>query len=71
MFSHFVDGSCSSDKSFTAQQIARMHCYLDLVHSHAIVDNKPSAIPLPMQVMWCNHRHIMILYAYGCNNRAC
>ena len=50
MFSHFVDGSCSSDKSFTAQQIARMHCYLDLVHSHAIVDNKPSAIPLPMQV---------------------
>ncbi|KAF6027397.1 PAPPA [Bugula neritina] len=48
------------DKEFTGQQIARMHCYLDLVHSGAVRDNSPSAIPLPPQVTYADSNSVTI-----------
>ena len=45
----YADDSCT--ESFTPQQAARMHCYIDLVHqSWQPQQTKPSFIPLPPRV---------------------
>ncbi|XP_067938651.1 pappalysin-1-like isoform X2 [Watersipora subatra] len=53
-FMSYANGSCSDDKTFTLQQSARMHCYLDLVHSRTFADRRPSAVPLPPQVLYAD-----------------
>ena len=43
------DDSCTNN--FTPNQVARMHCYVDLVYQNWVVSKKPTPIPLPPMVI--------------------
>ncbi|KAM6918678.1 pappalysin-2 [Xenentodon cancila] len=40
----YTDDNCTNH--FTPNQVARMHCYLDLVYQKWLMDRRPSAVPL-------------------------
>ena len=44
----FADDNCTDH--FTEQQVARMHCYLDLAYQPWRLSQKPSPVPLPPKV---------------------
>uniref|UniRef100_A0A8C5X7M1 Pappalysin 2 n=1 Tax=Malurus cyaneus samueli TaxID=2593467 RepID=A0A8C5X7M1_9PASS len=44
----YTDDECTN--SFTPNQVARMHCYLDLVYRHWGHSKKPAPIPIPPMV---------------------
>ncbi|XP_018608776.1 pappalysin-2 [Scleropages formosus] len=41
----YTDDNCTNN--FTPNQVARMHCYLDLVYQKWVHSKKPSPVPLP------------------------
>ncbi|MEQ2290510.1 hypothetical protein AMECASPLE_003961, partial [Ameca splendens] len=41
----YTDDNCTNH--FTPNQVARMHCYLDLVYQKWLTDNHPAPVPLP------------------------
>ncbi|XP_060729395.1 pappalysin-2 [Tachysurus vachellii] len=45
----YTDDNCTNH--FTPNQVARMHCYIDLVYKNWVQDRKPSPIPLPPVVI--------------------
>ncbi|KAI5103983.1 pappalysin-2 isoform X1, partial [Silurus meridionalis] len=45
----YTDDNCTNH--FTPNQVARMHCYIDLVYKNWVQDNKPTPIPLPPMVI--------------------
>ncbi|XP_035753962.1 pappalysin-2 [Egretta garzetta] len=44
----YTDDDCTN--TFTPNQVARMHCYLDLVYQHWGQSKKPAPIPIPPMV---------------------
>lgn len=48
-FSLSTDDDCTD--SFTPNQVARMHCYLDLVYQQWSQSQKPTPIPIPPMVV--------------------
>uniref|UniRef100_A0A3Q3MW81 Pappalysin 2 n=1 Tax=Labrus bergylta TaxID=56723 RepID=A0A3Q3MW81_9LABR len=44
----YTDDNCTNH--FTPNQVARMHCYLDLVYQKWLMDRTPAPIPLPPMV---------------------
>ncbi|XP_077392570.1 pappalysin-2 [Festucalex cinctus] len=44
----YTDDNCTNH--FTPNQVARMHCYLDLVYHNWLTERRPGAIPLPAMV---------------------
>ncbi|XP_049603461.1 pappalysin-2 [Syngnathus scovelli] len=44
----YTDDNCTNH--FTPNQVARMHCYLDLVYQNWLTERRPAAIPLPAMV---------------------
>ncbi|KAJ6654685.1 hypothetical protein lerEdw1_006707 [Lerista edwardsae] len=46
----YTDDNCTD--SFTLNQVARMHCYLDLVYQQWSQGRKPTPIPMPPVVIW-------------------
>ncbi|CAH1782730.1 unnamed protein product [Owenia fusiformis] len=57
----YADGDDCTD-SFTKQQMARMHCYLDLVYLPWQTIQRPSPIPLPPQVITTSHSSVSIVW---------
>lgn len=47
-FPSFLDDDCTN--TFTPNQVARMHCYLDLVYQRWSQGKKPTPIPIPPMV---------------------
>ncbi|KAK3567564.1 hypothetical protein QTP86_020030, partial [Hemibagrus guttatus] len=45
----YTDDNCTNH--FTPNQVARMHCYIDLVYNNWVQDRKPTPIPLPPMVI--------------------
>uniref|UniRef100_A0A670Y0E8 Pappalysin 2 n=1 Tax=Pseudonaja textilis TaxID=8673 RepID=A0A670Y0E8_PSETE len=45
----YTDDNCTD--SFTPNQVARMHCYLDLVYQQWTQSRKPTPVPLPPMVL--------------------
>ncbi|XP_064197731.1 pappalysin-2 [Anguilla rostrata] len=45
----YTDDSCTNH--FTPNQVARMHCYVDLVYQNWVVGKKPTPTPLPPMVI--------------------
>ncbi|XP_060787136.1 pappalysin-2 isoform X1 [Neoarius graeffei] len=45
----YTDDNCTNH--FTPNQVARMHCYVDLVYKNWVQDRKPTPIPLPSVVI--------------------
>ncbi|KAM4560705.1 LOW QUALITY PROTEIN: pappalysin-2-like [Fundulus diaphanus] len=41
----YTDDNCTNH--FTPNQVARMHCYLDLVYQKWMTDSRPAPVPLP------------------------
>uniref|UniRef100_A0A3B3W0Y5 Pappalysin 2 n=1 Tax=Poecilia latipinna TaxID=48699 RepID=A0A3B3W0Y5_9TELE len=44
----YTDDNCTNH--FTPNQVARMHCYLDLVYQKWLMDSRPAPVPLPPMV---------------------
>ncbi|XP_061653811.1 pappalysin-2 isoform X1 [Phyllopteryx taeniolatus] len=44
----YTDDNCTNH--FTPNQVARMHCYLDLVYQNWLMERLPGAIPVPAMV---------------------
>ncbi|XP_032421623.1 pappalysin-2 [Xiphophorus hellerii] len=44
----YTDDNCTNH--FTPNQVARMHCYLDLIYQKWLMDNCPAPVPLPPMV---------------------
>uniref|UniRef100_A0A3P8X2W6 Pappalysin 2 n=1 Tax=Cynoglossus semilaevis TaxID=244447 RepID=A0A3P8X2W6_CYNSE len=44
-FMSYTDDNCTNH--FTPNQVARMHCYLDMVYQGWLLDRDPASIPLP------------------------
>uniref|UniRef100_A0A4W4HRZ7 Sushi domain-containing protein n=1 Tax=Electrophorus electricus TaxID=8005 RepID=A0A4W4HRZ7_ELEEL len=49
----YADDDCTD--SFTPNQVARMHCYLDLVYHSWRPDSKPAPVPLPPRLKKQEH----------------
>ncbi|KAG7456967.1 hypothetical protein MATL_G00241530 [Megalops atlanticus] len=45
----YTDDSCTNN--FTPNQVARMHCYVDLVYQNWLHGKKPTPVPLPPMVI--------------------
>ncbi|XP_062849988.1 pappalysin-2 [Trichomycterus rosablanca] len=45
----YTDDNCTDH--FTPNQVARMHCYIDLVYKNWVMDRKPTPIPLAPMVI--------------------
>uniref|UniRef100_H0WYP7 Pappalysin 2 n=1 Tax=Otolemur garnettii TaxID=30611 RepID=H0WYP7_OTOGA len=54
----YTDDDCTD--SFTPNQVARMHCYLDLVYQQWSQSRKPTPIPIPPMVIGQTHRSLTI-----------
>ena len=55
----YAKGTCSNQ--FTPQQIARMHCYIDMVYQVWVSTQEgPSAIPLPPRILARNKQSLKI-----------
>ncbi|KAM5238615.1 pappalysin-2 [Ctenodactylus gundi] len=54
----YTDDDCTD--SFTPNQVARMHCYLDLVYQKWSQSRKPTPIPLPPMVIGQTHTSLTI-----------
>nr|XP_035973072.1 pappalysin-2 isoform X1 [Halichoerus grypus] len=54
----YTDDDCTN--SFTPNQVARMHCYLDLVYQQWSQNRKPTPIPLPPMVIGQTHTSLTI-----------
>lgn len=53
-----ADDSCTD--SFTLNQVARMHCYLDLIYQTWQPASKPSPVAMPLQVVEQHHNSITL-----------
>lgn len=53
-----TDDDCTD--SFTPNQVARMHCYLDLVYQQWSQSRKPTPIPIPPVVVGQTHTSLTI-----------
>ena len=51
LVSFFVSADDACTDSFTPNQVARMHCYLDLVYQQWSQSRKPTPIPIPPVVI--------------------
>uniref|UniRef100_A0A8B9H560 Pregnancy-associated plasma protein A, pappalysin 1b n=1 Tax=Astyanax mexicanus TaxID=7994 RepID=A0A8B9H560_ASTMX len=49
----YADDACTD--SFTLNQVARMHCYLDLIYQSWRPGSKPAPVPLPPRLMEQGH----------------
>lgn len=58
--SSFVSTDDECTDSFTPNQVARMHCYLDLVYQQWSESRKPTPIPIPPMVIGQNHTSLTI-----------
>ncbi|XP_012620494.2 pappalysin-2 isoform X2 [Microcebus murinus] len=54
----YTDDDCTD--SFTPNQVARMHCYLDLVYQQWSESRKPTPIPIPPMVIGQTRRSLTI-----------
>ncbi|CAG12416.1 unnamed protein product, partial [Tetraodon nigroviridis] len=54
----YADDSCTD--SFTLNQVARMHCYLDLIYQTWQPASKPSPVAMPLQVVEQHHNSITL-----------
>ncbi|XP_044904337.1 pappalysin-2 isoform X1 [Felis catus] len=54
----YTDDDCTD--SFTPNQVARMHCYLDLVYQQWSQSRKPTPIPIPPMVIGQTHTSLTI-----------
>ncbi|XP_027632546.1 pappalysin-2 isoform X1 [Tupaia chinensis] len=54
----YTDDDCTD--SFTPNQVARMHCYLDLVYQQWSQSRKPTPIPIPPMVIGQTHESLTI-----------
>ncbi|XP_077757910.1 pappalysin-2 isoform X1 [Canis aureus] len=54
----YTDDDCTD--SFTPNQVARMHCYLDLVYQQWTQSQKPTPIPIPPMVIGQTHTSLTI-----------
>ncbi|XP_047561665.1 pappalysin-2 [Lutra lutra] len=54
----YTDDDCTN--SFTPNQVARMHCYLDLVYQQWSQSRKPTPIPIPPMVIGQTHTSLTI-----------
>ncbi|XP_007935798.1 pappalysin-2 [Orycteropus afer afer] len=54
----YTDDDCTD--SFTPNQVARMHCYLDLVYQQWSQSRKPTPIPIPPMVIRQTHKSLSI-----------
>ncbi|KAM6219051.1 pappalysin-2 [Rhynchocyon petersi] len=54
----YTDDDCTD--SFTPNQVARMHCYLDLVYQQWSESRKPTPIPIPPMVIGQTHKSLTI-----------
>uniref|UniRef100_A0A8C5DAK0 Sushi domain-containing protein n=1 Tax=Gouania willdenowi TaxID=441366 RepID=A0A8C5DAK0_GOUWI len=54
----YADDSCTD--SFTLNQVARMHCYLDLIYQTWQQASKPSPVPMAPQVVEQHHNSIIL-----------
>ncbi|XP_044243829.3 pappalysin-2 [Ursus arctos] len=54
----YTDDDCTD--SFTPNQVARMHCYLDLVYQQWSQSRKPTPIPIPPVVVGQTHTSLTI-----------
>ncbi|XP_057674681.1 pregnancy-associated plasma protein A, pappalysin 1a isoform X1 [Corythoichthys intestinalis] len=54
----YADDSCTD--SFTLNQVARMHCYLDLVYQTWQPASKPPPVPMPPQVVEQHHKSVTL-----------
>lgn len=54
----YSDDSCTD--SFTLNQVARMHCYLDLIYQTWQTSPKPPLVPMPPQVVEQHHNSITL-----------
>ncbi|XP_040840242.1 pappalysin-2 [Ochotona curzoniae] len=54
----YTDDDCTD--SFTPNQVARMHCYLDLVYQQWSQSRKPSPIPIPPVVVGQTHKSLTV-----------
>ncbi|XP_051712910.2 pappalysin-2 isoform X1 [Oryctolagus cuniculus] len=54
----YTDDDCTD--SFTPNQVARMHCYLDLVYQQWSQSRKPTPIPIPPMVIGQTHKSLTI-----------
>ncbi|EDV27615.1 uncharacterized protein TRIADDRAFT_53495 [Trichoplax adhaerens] len=62
-FMSYSNGSCLH-KTFTPQQVARMHCYIDQHYTSWLVDDDPapSIIPIPPQILSNDHQQLQIAW---------
>ncbi|EDL39353.1 mCG123708 [Mus musculus] len=54
----YTDDECTDN--FTPNQVARMHCYLDLVYQQWSESQKPTPIPIPPMVIGQTHKSLTI-----------
>ncbi|XP_027790860.2 pappalysin-2 [Marmota flaviventris] len=54
----YTDDDCTD--SFTPNQVARMHCYLDLVYQQWSESRNPTPIPIPPMVIGQTHKSLTI-----------
>lgn len=54
----YTDDDCTDN--FTPNQVARMHCYLDLVYQQWSESQKPTPIPIPPMVIGQTHKSLTI-----------
>ncbi|XP_046536463.1 pappalysin-2 [Equus quagga] len=54
----YTDDDCTDN--FTPNQVARMHCYLDLVYQQWSQSQKPTPIPIPPMVIGQTHKSLTI-----------
>ncbi|XP_032771524.1 pappalysin-2 [Rattus rattus] len=54
----YTDDDCTDN--FTPNQVARMHCYLDLVYQQWSESQKPTPIPIPPIVIGQTHKSLTI-----------
>ena len=57
-FSVSADDNCTD--SFTPNQVARMHCYLDLVYQQWSDGRRPTPIPIPPVVIGQTNQSLTI-----------
>uniref|UniRef100_A0A2K5EGT5 Pappalysin 2 n=1 Tax=Aotus nancymaae TaxID=37293 RepID=A0A2K5EGT5_AOTNA len=54
----YTDDNCTDN--FTPNQVARMHCYLDLVYQQWTESRKPAPIPIPPMVVGQNNKSLTL-----------
>ncbi|XP_066537403.1 pappalysin-2 [Hoplias malabaricus] len=54
----YTDDNCTDH--FTPHQVARMHCYIDLVYQNWVLDRRPTPVPLAPMVVGQSHDSVSI-----------